>query len=330
MKTEDPERYSYFTASGTWGPEYYQMCREMAAAMEAAGERGRFLRTRLREQVLTIEWDVQSLSAGGGGLFDFERARLSERIREATDALVSLRGNIRDYSVTQIAEVDSGLKLLDGDAEAPDGDRDILFARWIMAVLDSEDGPKEARVQASSVVSTGTNTRMSRMAAGGRVLEADSRDVSVLVISENDFAVELHGVDNAPVVGAKVTVKDLNGNTVVTKPTEDPKAGSAVFNANEFTCDFDKEMELSLEVDASEQGYRSFCIPPADAQARRRVPPDADAADRAGDAGDPIRRDRGVVGLQALRLRLHLQRLRHIAPGQEHRHLQGQRRPDQL
>ena len=43
--------------------------------------------------------------------------------------------------------------------------------------------------------------------------------------------------------------------------TEDPKSGSAVFNANEFTCDFDKEMELSLEVDASEQGYRSFYIP---------------------------------------------------------------------
>lgn len=180
MKTEDPEQYDYFTASGTWGPEYYQMCREMAATMEAAGERGRFLRTRLREQVLAIEQDVQTLSAGGGELFGYEKARLSERIREATDALISLRGNIGDYSVTQIAEVDRGMKLLDGDLEASDGERDILFARWIMAVLDSEDGPREARVQASSVVSTGTNTRMYRMAAGGRVLEADSRDESVI------------------------------------------------------------------------------------------------------------------------------------------------------
>ena len=226
-------------------------------------EEGRFLRTRISEQVVIIEQSTESLYSDGEALFDFEKTRLSTQIREATEALEALRGQTIMYFFKQFFEVVVGKMMIEGEIDDAINDSGVpeRFNEWIMAVLDTEAGPQEATVPASAVMSAGYNTRMSRMAAGSRVLEANARDVRVLVITENDFAVELHGVDNVPVVGAKVTVKDLNGNTVVTKSTEDPDVGSAVFNTNEFSCDYDKEMELSVEVDASEQGYRGFYIP---------------------------------------------------------------------
>lgn len=103
---------------------------------------------------------------------------------------------------------------------------------------------------------------MSRLAANESVLpKATSQDTHILVLNENDFGIVIKGTDNKPLVGVTVTVKDLKGKAVKTVKTEDPKTGVAKFNANDFVSNYDKEMELSLEVDASAVGYRSFFIP---------------------------------------------------------------------
>ena len=263
MCEEDPEQYAFFTDSEKWSPEYYKLCQSLVLIMEDAKSQARFLRTRVADQVLVIEQNTETLSAGADTLFDYEKVRLSIQIREAADALELLREEVLKYASIQILGILMGMTLLEGDFNDLPEDSDIprFFNEWIMSVLDSEGGMQEASVPASVVKSAGYNTRMSRIEGERRLLAADSRDVRVMVITENDFAIELRGVDNVPVEGVKVTVTDLNGKTVATKYTEDPKVGSAVFNANDFSCDYDKEMELSLEVDASAQGYRSFYIP---------------------------------------------------------------------
>ncbi len=60
--------------------------------------------------------------------------------------------------------------------------------------------------------------------------------------------------------GVRVTVRDLNGKAVKTLISDDA-FGAVVFNANDFVCDYDKEMELSLTVEAEALGYRDFSIP---------------------------------------------------------------------
>ena len=266
MREEDPEQYAYFTDSEKWSPDYYNLCRALVLIMEDAKSKARFLRTRVTDQVLIIEQNTEALSVGADTLFDYEKIHLSIQIREATDALESLREDVLKYAAVQLLGIVMGKGLLEGifnDLDHFPADLDIpqAFNEWIMSVLDSEDGMQEASVPSAAVMSAGYNTRMSRMRGETRLFAADSRDVHVMVVTENDFAVELHGVDNVPLEGVKVTVTDLNGKKVATRYTEDPRTGSAVFNANDFNCDYDKEMELSLEVDASAQGYRSFYIP---------------------------------------------------------------------
>ena len=266
MGEENPEKYAYFTDSEKWTPEYYNLCRSLVELMEDAKSQACFLRTRITDQVLVIEQNAEALSAGADTLFDHEKVRLSIQIQEAADALEKLRGEVLKYAIVQILRVVMGEMLLEGNYDDLDDFPDDIkipqaFNEWIMSVLDSEGGIQEVSVPSTAVMSAGYNTRMSRMRAESRPLANNYQDVRVMVITENDFAVELRGVDNAPVEGVKVTVTDLNGRTVATRYTEDPKVGSAVFNANDFNCDYDKEMELSLEVDASAQGYRSFYIP---------------------------------------------------------------------
>ena len=254
MKDEDPAAYAHFTDGMAYDAAFQGKCHSMVLDAEAVEEEARYFRRRIQENMVVIEQNTETLSEAQGQLFDFETARLSEQIREATDQLESLREEMLVFAGFQVLTIMSAQKMIDGEIEPG-------FSAWLKEVLDSEDGQQKVTVSADAVVSTGYSTRKSRMAAGERILaNVGSEDVSVQVITENDFVIVLQGVDNQYVGGVKVTVKDLNGNAVSTMTTE-AEFGSAVFNANDFVCDFDKEMEISLEVDASAQGYRSFCIP---------------------------------------------------------------------
>lgn len=250
LKDSDPSAYAQYTQNA----DFVDTCHKWAIDAEYAEEQARLLHQRLSEYTVVIENNAERLANGADSLFDYEKARYSEQIREATEALEALRDDILTFSIEQVLIIITGQAMIDGMIEPE-------FSAWLKKVLSSEDDAAEATVSSDTVMSAAFNTRAYRMAASERVLaKAGSQDVSVRVISENEFAVIIRGVNNQLVGGVKVTVKDLNGTAQKTLTT-DSKYGSAVFNANDFVCDYDKEMEISLEVDASAQGYRSFYIP---------------------------------------------------------------------
>ena len=250
LKDSDPDTYARYTQNA----DFVDTCHKWAIDAEYAEEQARLLHQRLGENTVVIENNTEMLANGADSLFDYEKARYSEQIREATEALEALRDDVLTFSIEQVLIIITGQAMIDGTVEPE-------FSAWLKEVLSSEDDAAEATVSSDTVMSAALNTRVSRMAAAERVLAApNSQDVSVRVISENEFAVIIRGVGNQLVGGVRVTVKDLNGTAVKTMTT-DSKYGSAVFNANDFVCDYDKEMEISLEVDASAQGYRSFYIP---------------------------------------------------------------------
>ena len=250
MATEDPAAYARFAENR----EYVDKCHKWALAAEVLEEEARFLHRRLGEYTVVIEQNTETLAQAQGELFDCETALLSEQIREAAEALEDLREDILALGFKEMFVIITGQGIIDGTIEAE-------FSAWLKAVLASEDGPKTANVSASAVVSTGYNTRLSRMASGQRVLSNEgSQDVTIQVITENEFAFIFRGVDNRNVGGVKATIKDLNGSAVKSL-TSDSEFGSVVFNANDFVCDYDKEMELSLTVEAEALGYRDFSIP---------------------------------------------------------------------
>jgi len=250
LKDEDPAAYARYTENA----DFVDLCHRWAKDAEVAEEEARLLHQRLGENTVIIENNTEMLANASGDFFDYEKARYSEQIREATEALEELRDDILVFSIEQMLVIMTGQAMIDGMIEPE-------FSAWLKEVLDAEEGPVEVNVSANTVISTGINTLGSRLAAGERVLaNAGSQDVSVQIITENDFAIIVRGVDNQPVGDVRVTVKDLNGSVEKTLTT-DSKYGSAIFNANDFVCDYDKEMEVSLTVDAAGQGYRSFYIP---------------------------------------------------------------------
>ena len=214
MKDEDPAVYAHFTDGTAYDAAFQGNCHSMVLDAEAVEEEARYFRRRIQENMVVIEQNTETLSEAQGQLFDFETARLSEQIREATDQLESLREEMLVFSAFQVLTIMAAQRMIDGDIEPG-------FSEWLKEVLVSEDGPKKVTVPANTVVSTGYSTRMSRMATGKRILaNAGSQDVSVQVITENDFVIVLQGVDNQYVGGVEVTVKDLNGNAVSTMTTE--------------------------------------------------------------------------------------------------------------
>ena len=81
MREEDPDQYAYFTDSGKWTPDHYELCRALVLMMEDAKSQARFLRTRVTDQVLVIEQNSEALAAGADTLFNYEKVRLSIQIR---------------------------------------------------------------------------------------------------------------------------------------------------------------------------------------------------------------------------------------------------------
>lgn len=250
LKDSDSDAYAQYTQNA----DYLDICHKWAMDAEVVEEKGRLLRKRVGENTVVIESNTEMLANAADSLFEHEKARYSEQIREAMAALEELRYEIVEFSIAQIYIIITGQLMIDGTI-------DPEFSAWLKDVLGTEDGPNEVTVPSNAIIGAAYNTRTSRMAVSERVLSnPGSQDVSVQVVTENEFAIVTKGVDNQAVGGVSVTVKDLNGSAVKTLTT-DNKYGSAIFNANDFICDYDKEMELSLEVRADSQGYRNFYIP---------------------------------------------------------------------
>ena len=253
MKADDSAAYARFTGSAEYAG-FAGRCHNAMLAAEAIEEKARFLRDSITDDVTLIENNAERLANLKDRLFDSEKARLSAQLREAADHLEDLRARVLALKEHEMGE-SAGLQGVILGASDP------AFSQWLHEVQSSGEGVQRSTVSVSAVQVVDANTRMSRMTSGRRVLSNDdAQDVTVLVIKKDQFAIELHGVDNQPVGGVNITIKDLNGKTVETKTT-DAQFGSVVFDASNYVNDFDFTMELSIEADASGVGYRSFYIP---------------------------------------------------------------------
>ncbi len=253
LKADDPDAYAGFTEGAAYAG-FVQECQDALLASEAIEEKARFLHASIAEEATLIENNTERLANLNDRLFESEKARLSEQLREATDHLEDLRSQVLSLNDQEVKESQALQAIIDGKSKPE-------FSQWLHAVLSSGEGVRRANVSANAIQLSDVGSRMSRMASDRRVLSNDeTQDVGVRVINKNQFSIELHGVDNQPVGGVKITVKDLNGTTSITQTT-DAKYGSVVFDANSFVNDFDYTMEVSIEADASGTGYRSFFIP---------------------------------------------------------------------
>ena len=253
MQADDPASYAEFTSGEFAG--YEDMLRQFMFDTEVIEESAHFLRDRLGDYIALIENTAETLANRSGNLFETEQLRLSQRVREATDALADLRGQVLDFSRQERRELQICQSVIDGETEPE-------FSRWLHALLTSVDDPQTVNVSANQVRVVGNDTRLSRLGAGGSVLgNADPGDVYITVIDKNEFAMEFHGVDGVPLAGVKATVKDYNNPDTVLEGVSAERTGNIVFDATKFVNDYDYGMELVIEVDASAVGYRSFYIP---------------------------------------------------------------------
>ena len=254
MKTEAPASYAKFTASEYAGFEY--KLHTYMIQTENIAEKAHHMKDRLGDYVALIENTAEMMYAQPADLFESEQLRLSERIRGATGALTDLRGEALTLSQQDEETADAYRRVIDGEDEPE-------FSEWLHALLASGDAPQTTSVSANQIRLSGGDTRLSRLGAGGSVLNnADPGDIYITVINMDEFALEFHGVDNEPLVGVKVTVRDYkNPDTVLEGTTVDPKRGNIVFDGSRFINHYDYGIQLSLEVDASAAGYRSFYIP---------------------------------------------------------------------
>ena len=140
LKDDDPAVYARFT-EGAEHAEYVKTCHRWAMDAEAAEEQARFYRNRLWEYTVVIEQNAETLANTADTLFDFEKSRLSEQLREATQALEDMSEDLLTFSIAQVLIIITGQAMIDGDAEPE-------FSQWLKAVLDAEDGPKEAIIRA--------------------------------------------------------------------------------------------------------------------------------------------------------------------------------------
>ena len=259
LEKQEPVTYGRLTGNAKYA-EYQENCRTYAMTSEAISEQANLFRNRLQEYTAVIQQNTETLLNCKDTLFDFEISRLSEQIREATEQLDLLAEDILAFYIAQV------LMLIYGKLEL-DGSADPEFSAWMKEVLATVDEPEIRTGSLSDApvgVTASNNTRLTRMAAANntRVLAGDSsKDFTIMVLDQTEFAITIQGKDNQPLVGVEVTLTDLNGSNSKTVYTKDPKFGIATFNTKDFVCDSDQEMELALTVDGTALGYRKFYIP---------------------------------------------------------------------
>ena len=116
LKDDDPAAYARFT-EGAEHAEYVKTCHRWAMDAEAAEEQARFCHNRLWEYTVVIEQNTETLANAADTLFDFEKSRLSEQLREATQALEDMSEDLLTFSIAQVLIIITGQAMIDGDAE---------------------------------------------------------------------------------------------------------------------------------------------------------------------------------------------------------------------
>ena len=263
MRAEDPDLYASLTGSGGYGAEYLARCRSVAENAESTRQLLLYYEDRLNAHVTMIDQMSELLETealGSDLLFDHDRIRLSEKIKAASSGIEEIRKDIVLAAIIDLIYIETWESVIAGTYSGDDAVNRRMHD-WLGEIFAWEEGPVEASVPASALQPA--STRMSRMAAGARPRAplANDSDATITVITENDLCFRMIGEGNQPVEGVKVTIRDLANESAQGFSLFSDEEGKVVFNANDFTADNDKVINLSLDVLAEPVGYRDFYAP---------------------------------------------------------------------
>ncbi len=257
LKQSDPETWRQLTQTDE-EQALVERCDALQLEAEDLRQTLRFTQDRLQENVSMVR-QMGSLLDGGLS-YDHEIVRYSERIRNASGDIGSLRDEILAGSDAWSAKVDTWQSIVNGSYtgnSAVDG----AMGDWIDRVFAAGSVQASAQVKLST---SGASTRASRLSADEGVLANDGlTSTTVKVLTKDQLGFQVYNDDDQPVQGVVIRLRDADS-------TKDPMSattgadGIAVFQISAFTVDEDGDMALWMEADAEAAGYRSFCNPTMD------------------------------------------------------------------
>ncbi|MBR2823610.1 MAG: hypothetical protein IKE24_08000 [Clostridia bacterium] len=263
MEKKDPAAWGRLT--GGENRQYLEQCRRLAQNGEEAQAQARYLVTRMNENLSMIEQVASVLIGDGDSLFDYEKIRYSQLLRDTMEEVDQTAVDILTFATEQILiSIVVGRSLMEGTA-------DPAFGAWFREVTGMVDEPEKKTVAVVQEDPTVT-TLMARLSPISRALaDSKSNEATILVLTKQQFAIVLQDKDKKGIPGIPVTIRDLNSpdsghpivRTVYTaaQGKDSDAMVAAVFSCSDFVCDFEQEMQLEITVDGTARGYRRFCIP---------------------------------------------------------------------
>ena len=273
LKEEDPRAYKALMAK-EGSDAIVARGNELQLAAEDLRQTLRFNMDRSDENQAIIDQMTRMLSSEE--VYDYEKIRYSERIRQAGGQIEAIRQEVLDNGAAWLKQIDEFQSLCDGTYNG--GNKvDAAMSDWMSALFLASEEPATAKAK---LTVTGSATRSSRLSPGYSVLSDET--TTITVIDNTQVGVYTDISEGVHLAGMKVSVRDASAGPeapMQTKTSNDD--GWVLFDITQFKCDDHGFINMYMEVDASgvkgdggQDKYQSFCIPRLRIQGRseeRRV-----------------------------------------------------------
>ena len=262
LKQSDSAGYRRFSDDN---PKYKGMIdyiQRVYQSAEALREEMRWQQDRLVEQSGLITELGRQYAQGENTLFPSERVRLSFKIREAEAELKDARAEVAEKASHWQSNIQHLQTVLDPsfDGASEEDFPGANVGEWLSEL--GAYGAQAVENSARVALVNASGSRLGRMSANGSVLANDPK-TEFTVLTESQFAIQLYTgklTDNKFIEGVKVTVLDLKKADAKPITLTTNNKGVVFFDANRFVADSDKNVTVKLDVEAQDQGYRSFGI----------------------------------------------------------------------
>jgi len=251
LKEEDPAFYRQMTES----EEGSAMVRRHASLMadaEDLRETMRFYDDRLQEYSAMI--DQSTILMQSDTVYPEEVIRYSFRIRDAQAEIENIRNDIVQNAEAWEAQISQWQAICAGE---PEGDAGM--GKWLSAIFRHREPVAQTSVSLNAV--TSGLTRLSRISSGGSVLKDDADQAVVTVLSDTQIGIVIQDQNNQGIEGVSVTLQDMKREnakpvTMTTQPN-----GQILADISDFTVDDGGNLNISLEINADQAGYRGHYCP---------------------------------------------------------------------
>lgn len=223
----------------------------------------RFYEDRLQESITTVEQSVELMKSGeeANVLYDYERVRYAERIRNASAAIADIRSDIVDQYDAWQRDIDRWQNICNGSYQGGDAN-DRAVGDWLDDVFLADHVHEENETKI--LLQNNASTRASRLRTNESVLSGNNESTTVTVLRDDEIGIQLLVQDengqSQNLVGQVVRAWDHKAadqsNTPQTATTD--KDGVAVFSINSFTVESDGFVDIDIDVDCDAKGYHSI------------------------------------------------------------------------